>query len=344
MSLEHTRLQFSIVLPVRNGGKHVKECVASILQQSYRDFNLLILENCSTDGTFEWLQSLDDDRIKIFPAGHLLMLEDNWSRISDIETNEFITVIGHDDLLDPHYLEVMSALIEKHPTATLYQSHFRFIDTNGDFLRHCLPMCEVQKVHEFVGKQFTRTRDSMGTGYMMRRKDFETVGGFSRYPNLVFGDYELWVKLTALGYLATAPSECFSYREHASASAATHVADYQRGLFQYLDYLDSEAKKCPQLRDVLRRYGPGYLGYMCENIIYRGLEIRRSSGVKTAIQTAAEFDSLRSRMIVNSRCIVSENSRIKMAILIDKWIVGRAAFKATLKAKYFLKYLLNSVY
>jgi glycosyltransferase involved in cell wall biosynthesis len=49
-------VKFSIILPVKNGGEYVKECVQSILAQSCPDFNLHILENCSTDGTAEWLQ------------------------------------------------------------------------------------------------------------------------------------------------------------------------------------------------------------------------------------------------------------------------------------------------
>ena len=99
--------KYSIILPVRNGGQYVKECVQSILSQTITDFNLHILDNCSTDGTTEWIQSIKDDRIKVFLAERPLSIEENWARIIAIPKNEFITVIGHDDLLDPNYLGVM---------------------------------------------------------------------------------------------------------------------------------------------------------------------------------------------------------------------------------------------
>ena len=50
--------KFSIILPVRNGGEYVKDCVRSILSQTVDEFDLIVLDNCSTDGTVEWINSL----------------------------------------------------------------------------------------------------------------------------------------------------------------------------------------------------------------------------------------------------------------------------------------------
>src|SRR5579872_3781791 len=93
--------KYSIILPVRNGGHYVKACVGSILAQTFVDFELLVLDNCSTDGTTEWLSTLKDPRIMIFPAEKPLTIEENWGRITRIPKKEFITLIGHDDILYP---------------------------------------------------------------------------------------------------------------------------------------------------------------------------------------------------------------------------------------------------
>ena len=125
-------MKYSIILPVRNGGEYVKECVNSILTQSLNSFNLLILDNCSTDGTFEWIISLNDARIKIYPAAKSLSIEENWDRIKSLPKNEFITLIGHDDILDKHYLEVMDRLISKHSSnaVTLYAKRVKLIHSS----------------------------------------------------------------------------------------------------------------------------------------------------------------------------------------------------------------------
>ena len=111
--------KFSIILPVRNGGEYVKECIKSILSKTLPDFNLLILDNQSTDGTSDWIKALDDNRIDIYPSDRPLTIEENWGRIKTLPKNEFITLIGHDDKLYPHYLKDMSELIEKHPQASV---------------------------------------------------------------------------------------------------------------------------------------------------------------------------------------------------------------------------------
>src|ERR1700676_1468196 len=124
-----SRRQFLIVLPVRNGGEHLKACVASILAQVYEHFRLVVLENASTDDTRSWLRQLRDPRISVRESPAPLEIEKNWGRILQLDlSEEFLTIIGHDDLLDPSYLSQMSALIDAHPDAGLYQSHFRLID------------------------------------------------------------------------------------------------------------------------------------------------------------------------------------------------------------------------
>lgn len=61
-----------------------------------------------------------------------------------------MTIIGHDDLLDKNYLQVMNDLINQYPDASLYQTHFRFIDAKGNFIRHCKPMAEKQTAAELL--------------------------------------------------------------------------------------------------------------------------------------------------------------------------------------------------
>ena len=219
--------EFSIILPVKNGGSYVKQCVQSILTQQYKHFNLIILENCSTDGTADWLTTLQDSRIQIYPADKPLSIAENWSRIVHIDKNEFVTIIGHDDVLLPHYLVEMNTLINKHPEATLYQSHFNFINATGEKLRACLPMDETQHAHELLACLLANTLDSMGTGYMFRAKDYNAMGGMPpNYPDLLFADNELWVTLTGLGYKATTQRACFEYRLHQSLSRTTAGMNY----------------------------------------------------------------------------------------------------------------------
>src|SRR5690606_36974692 len=145
-----------------------------------------------------------------------------------------ITLIGHDDMLDAHYLETMDELIGEHPNASLYQTHFRFIDSQGSLIRRCKPMDEVQSASEFVAFVLANSIDTMGTGFMMRSSDYDAEGGIqTSYPNLLFADFHLFINLTRLSYKATSLKECFAFRLHRSTTTLSGDNPYQEayGLF-----------------------------------------------------------------------------------------------------------------
>jgi len=260
--------KYSIILPVRNGGGYVKECVTSILSQTNPDFHLQVLDNCSSDGTLEWLRSVNDERIKIYPAEQPLSIEDNWARIRSIQKNEFITLIGHDDLLDKNYLTVMNDLIGRHPNASLYQAHFRYIDSTGKTIRHCKPMDESQSAAEFLAAFLCGIIDTMGTGFMMRAVDYDQCGGIPAYPNLLFADFELWINLTSKAYKATAPDECFAFRLHQSMTTSSPDIKFHKAFEQFIAYL-RRLKEDDELRKVIEKYAVSFIEFYCKGLSHR---------------------------------------------------------------------------
>jgi glycosyltransferase involved in cell wall biosynthesis len=265
-------MRFSFILPVKNGGDYIKECVASILAQTYRGFNLIILENKSTDGTAEWLQTLTDERIVVIPSEKSLSIEENWARIVEIQKNEFMTITGHDDLFDANYLQVMNDLIVQYPDAGLYQTHFRFIDADGNFLKQCRVMDEKQNVAEFLHALFIDSIDTMGTGYMMRSKDYNAVSGIPPFPNLLFADHTLWIKLTALSYKATSSNECFSYRIHENLSKRSDAVRYINAFYCYMDFLVELKNANKAAGIVIESYVTNYIQYYCRSLAHRLLK------------------------------------------------------------------------
>jgi glycosyltransferase involved in cell wall biosynthesis len=320
-------MRFSIILPVRNGGHYVKECVNSILHQTLNDFNCIVLDNSSTDGTAAWIESLNDARIVIHRSERALTIEENWSRIKDIRKNEFITLIGHDDLLHPAYLQEMADLIARHPGASLYQTHFTYIDSEGRLIRPCLPMDETQYVHEFLAAQFTRTIDSTGTGYMMRSADYDRAGGIPpHYPNLIYADFELWVTLMKQGYKATSLKTCFSYRIHESLSMTTNGMLYQEAFGKYIYFIRDLMRQDGRINEVIKRYGMEMLLYVCEALSHRLLKTpvrQRSLKVRELIGV---FGSYAKDLIPEQKFRPMEKRRIRIAYQFDRSAPGRGLF------------------
>jgi len=279
--------KYSIILPVRNGGHYVKACVDSILSQTLGDFNFIILDNCSTDGTLAWLQSLQDDRIKIIPSNRPLTIEESWGRIKDIEKNEYISLIGHDDLLYPDFLENIDQLITQHPSASLFHTHFNFIDAAGNIIRESKQMNQLLSANELLKGFLLQTIDSMGTGYVMRAVDYDAVGGIPvKYPNLLFADFELWLNIADKGLVAVSPNTCYAFRVHQSTTGTSGDNQLHRALDLYVDFLINQKNQDQEKKEMVLRYGKSLLLYYCKGFSHRLL---RTSPAKRNGATVNKF-------------------------------------------------------
>jgi glycosyltransferase involved in cell wall biosynthesis len=320
--------KFSIILPVRNGGEYVKECAKSILSQTYRDFNFIVLDNCSTDGTAEWLESLKDPRIVIYRSDRSLSIDENWARAVGVPKNEYITLIGHDDVLESNYLEVMEKLITKYPDASLFQTHFSLIDSQSKIIRPSRPMQAVENAESFLASIMTKKFDIVGTGFLMRSADYDRLGGIPDYPGLLFADYELWLNLTRFGYKATAEENCFSFRIHQSATTTSSDKKIQDAFERFVKYLQHIQASGAEYRKVIFENGDAFLLSECKAMCHRLLRTPRQNGttelsVKNTIDTFIEYAN---KLIPGKPFDPLKESSIKLAALIDKSKLGRSLF------------------
>jgi glycosyltransferase involved in cell wall biosynthesis len=308
-----SRRQFLIVLPVRNGGQHLKACVASILAQVHEHFRLVVLENASADGTPSWLRQLRDPRIRIWESSTPLEIEMNWARILQLDlSEEFLTIIGHDDMLDPGYLSQMSALIDAHPDAALYQSHFRLIDKYGRRLRSCLPMPARETAEGFLAARLRLRRDSYGTGYMFRASDYVRVGGIPPYKKLIFADDALWLELMRGSYKATLAAEMFSYRLHRGGTS--HSPDWRStldALACYLEFLKRYSESDRGLQSTLQH---GMAEYMTFWFRWAYFSANRGRGERPEILRAIESLSDKAGEIDESLRLPAFHERVRAAL------------------------------
>jgi glycosyltransferase involved in cell wall biosynthesis len=320
--------KYSIILPVRNGGHYVKQCINSILEQTLTDFNLHVLDNQSADGTVDWVKTLEDPRIILKTSDISLTIEQSWARILGIEKNEFITLIGHDDFLDKDYLATMDALIDKYPDASLYQTHFRFIDAQGDLIRKCKPMVEIQSAPEFLASFLQDDIDIMGTGFMMRARDYDEAGGLPDYPSLLFADFELWLKLTEKGYIATAPEECFAFRRHLSTTTTSADSKMQQAFSRWVNYLVS-LRNNPGYKEVIDLYAAHYMRILIRGLAHRTLRtpLAKRNGI-TVAGFLEESKLLIERLLPGTPFNPEDQLNIRMAKWIDGNPLTRSAFLA----------------
>jgi glycosyltransferase involved in cell wall biosynthesis len=254
----------TIVLPVYNGGVFVRRCLESIARQDAPagSFDLVILDNCSTDGSLDAVTSLPSGLSRhVLRAERHLSIEENWDRIRQLKPNNpYITIVGHDDEFDPEFIRVMSSALRDRPGTRLLLSHFRLIDQEGRRIRPCQPMGGWESAANFIAGRFARIRDSFGTGYVVAFEDYCAVGGIPTYPKLIYSDDALWVSLARRDGIRILEEECFSYRLHTTNTSKISDAGFVlRAFANYLEFLFQQSDQDPAIRSVMKRYGPSYV-------------------------------------------------------------------------------------
>lgn len=311
--------QFSIILPVRNGSNYIRECIDSILSQTYTSFELLILENASTDNTVEIINSFGDERIKIIPAERPLTIEENWARAVEIPKAEYMTLIGHDDILQPNFLEIINGLIKTHPDATLYHTHFSFIDSKGKYIRDCKPMKQVQTPKEVILNYIGIKADLMGTGFIMRSAQYEEVGGIPLYKNLLFADMELVIELSLLGYFAVSSFKCFSYRLHENATTSSSSLDrYIEGFDRLITYLKNLKLKYQDLKNSIEISSKTLLNKCGEYIIIKMIETTKPGENNLRVENFINYLEKQSFLLCPDNYSPRNNCKIQIANIIQK--------------------------
>lgn len=104
-------MKYSILIPTYNAGTYLKECIDTIIQQNYEDYELLISDDHSTDGTNEYIGTLKHPRIKAFWAPYEMSMSEHWEWLLSHAQGEWIIFVGQDDGLQPYFFDLAERLI-----------------------------------------------------------------------------------------------------------------------------------------------------------------------------------------------------------------------------------------
>nr|WP_318680458.1 glycosyltransferase family 2 protein [uncultured Treponema sp.] len=104
--------KYSIILPVYDGEKYIKSAIDSVLSLNYTNFEFIISNNCSTDGTEKILMSISDPRVKIIKPNKTLPLGAHWNFAIEHATGEWLWALGADDAIMPYFFELCDKLVK----------------------------------------------------------------------------------------------------------------------------------------------------------------------------------------------------------------------------------------
>lgn len=232
----------SICIPSYNYAKYIAFAIESVLGQTYRNFELIVVDDCSQDNTEEIIRKYAalNRKIRIYRNETNLGMVGNWNRCLELAHGNYVKVMGADDLLEPSCLEKSVKFLESNPNVSLLSCTRTLIDKDGQPIRTSAYSHRFQVVAGTRAIKkcfFTANLIGEPAAVMFRKKD--AARGFDpRYRQLT--DLEMWFNLLEKGDFAFIPEPLCRFRVHQEQTTKTNVSSLafmNDELLLYRDYI-----------------------------------------------------------------------------------------------------------
>lgn len=206
----------TVALPVYNGMPHLPAAVESVLNQTYENIELVIIDDGSSDDTAEYLKSIDDPRVTLSPNPQNLGVEGAWNRALDQAKNSpYFKLMCADDLLYPHCIATEVAALDAHEDVVMTASKRVIVDDRGDTLVKSRGLAGMVGVVD--GKAAVRRSVLCGTNVlgeppavMLRSSATEGLRFDATHKLLI--DFDLWAQVLQRGKMFAIPTPLCVFR------------------------------------------------------------------------------------------------------------------------------------
>lgn len=206
----------TVCIPTYNRSQYLAQCVSSLLAQTLTDFELIISDNCSTDGTSDMVRQLADPRIRYYRNASNIGVFQNMNRCLELATGDYVSILHDDDLYAPRFLERETAILDLHQTVGLVHCAAYQIDADGirqRVVRAYQRDCVVEGKKEFIS--YLSGHNICCSTAMVRRSLYLKVEPFD--AGYMCADWLMWLQLTLLGDVAYISEPLAAMRVHGSA-------------------------------------------------------------------------------------------------------------------------------
>lgn len=234
--------KFSIVIPNYNYVQFLKQAIKSVQAQTISSWQLIVVDNFSTDGSSELVSTIDDDRIQLVQFANGGSIAAARNRGAEIAVGDYLAFLDSDDFWSPNKLEEC----------------FRVLEAGGDFVYHHLA---IEGPKYTFGARFVKARTLKGdavrdllvngnavatSSVVLRTSIFRSLGGMNPSAELLgVEDFDAWLRVADSGASMVAiPRILGGYRVHPGSTSRSRMAAKVRAVVEpYLTKLsDSDAR------------------------------------------------------------------------------------------------------
>lgn len=214
--------QVTVIIPAYNAMNYLSETVSSVLKQTFTDFEVLIINDGSTDSIVTWASEITEERV------HLISQENQGlpgARNTGIRyaQGEYIALLDADDLWEPTKLEKQVQCFQQNPDVGVVYTWTLLIDEYGKPTGRIF----ASQAQGNVWKELLETDViSNGSSAIVRRECFETVGVFDRTLTSA-EDLDMWLRIAAHYSFAVIKEPLTLYRQYSSSMSKNRQRMFQ---------------------------------------------------------------------------------------------------------------------
>ncbi len=194
----------SFILPAYKR-RYLREAIDSILAQTYRDFELVVVDDASPENLKEIIDTCQDDRIRYYRNEQNIGFNDlvaAWNHAIEFAKGDFLVLASDDDVYKPMFLDTLLALALKYPQVDIFNGRYVRM-ANGCITGMIAKQAEYETQVECMYAMVCENRYPIAPNVMVRTRSIREIGGFVNIPAGSFSDYLTWLKLAKNGIVSS---------------------------------------------------------------------------------------------------------------------------------------------
>jgi glycosyltransferase involved in cell wall biosynthesis len=213
--------RYTVLMTVYNGMPYLPLAIESILNQTCRDFEFLIINDCSTDGSRDVILSYGDPRIRLIDNAINVGQTASLNTGLEHTRTEIVVRMDADDVSHPTRLEKQAGFLDAHPEVAVVGIHLNQIDAQGRVIGKVIrPASDLQ----IRWLQLFESSIPGGSAAFRKRVVWDELGGFE--PSIRFSqDWELISRIPKRYRLANIPEILYDVRSHAASANSAMLAE-----------------------------------------------------------------------------------------------------------------------
>lgn len=235
-----SKSKVSVCIPVYNAVPYIKEAVDSVLSQTYKEFELVIVDNYSTDGTYEILKTYTDPRIRLYRNEKTILSPQNWNRCLELAQGDYVALYHADDYYYPDIVREEACILDKYPEVGAVFTFADYLTNTKD--PKLLPIIPdiFQEINLYDFKKTINLIMRHACVFfcptaMFRKSVIDEVGEFD-YKNITYTfDLDMWLRISQISKLCIINKRLMRYRIAASKGSLEFAASGHREHYMTVD-------------------------------------------------------------------------------------------------------------